>query len=391
MGLTSSWTLFLVVALTFAAPVGCFVFWNRLKRHRWVQLLSRTSLVVTSQLLAVVLALALANNQFRFYASWSELMGRSGLTAASGRPVSGLIDRLYLRQISTAFSAGHGTVVSIVIPGSYSGAAAQRALVYLPAAYGDPAARSVLFPVVELLHGFPGTPESWTGPLHLRAVLDALISSRHSAPMIAVMPMQNLAFPRDTQCVNVVGGVQVDSFLSHDVQQAIVGGFRAVPDRSGWSIMGYSTGGYCALNLAMRHPALYSSAVSLSGYDKPAHDFQTGSLFAGNASLQNANSPIWRATHLPPSNLAALVLTGRADLSPYRDARQLAAAARPPFLVSAVVFPGGGHNFTFWRALEPYAFSWISRHMSAPVSPLAPPDTTGGGSPVALAQGGPLR
>jgi len=157
MGLTSGCTLLIVVAITLAGPAACFILWNHLKQHPSAQAASRLSLVIASQLLAVILALVLANDQFRSYASWSELLGRSGFTAASAPPVSGRIDRLYVRKVRAAFNAGHGTVVSIVIPGPLSGAPAQKALVYLPAAYGDPAARSVLFPVVELLHGFPAS------------------------------------------------------------------------------------------------------------------------------------------------------------------------------------------------------------------------------------------
>ena len=126
---------------------------------------------------------------------------------------------------------------------------------------------------------------------------------------------------------------------------------------------------FCATNLAMRHPDIYSAAVSIAGYAKPAHDFQTGDLFAGDTSARNANTPLWRAQHLPPPELALLLLASRPDPGTLRDARALAAAARAPFDVTTIQLASGGHNFEVWRAEEPVAFSWLSRHLAPALAP----------------------
>jgi S-formylglutathione hydrolase FrmB len=248
-------------------------------------------------------------------------------------------------------------------------------LVYLPALYGDPGAASVRFPVLELLQGFPGRPESWTGPLDLQRILDAQITSHQSVPFIAVMPTQNLAYPRDTQCVDVAQGPRVDTYLTRDVRRAMLGAVRATPDRRGWALMGFSTGGYCAVNLAMRHPDLYAAAVSLSGYTHPAHDRSTGDLFGGSLALQKANTPVWMAAHWRGfSDVSVLLMTSQQDPSSYRDALELAAVARAPLRVRTVFLPAGGHNARLWKALEPVAFDWLSRQL---VSPLAPEASIG--------------
>ena len=55
--------------------------------------------------------------------------------------------------------------------------------------------------------------------------------------------------------VGVVGrGIAGD--LSVDVRRAALQNLRALPDRSGWTIMGFSAGGYCATNLAMLRPGM---------------------------------------------------------------------------------------------------------------------------------------
>lgn len=372
MGLLSPVTMAIALVLTGLLPVSCLLLWNRLGRRRSVRLVGRAALVVSCQLLAVVSAGLMLNRQYGFYTSWGELLGRSAVPSTSAAAPVGLLDGLYARQLRAAFRRGHGLVVPWVIPGPVSGLPARHALFYLPAAYGDPAAALVRFPVVELLHGFPGRPESWTGPLELQRILDAQITARQSLPFIAVMPMQNLLFPRDTQCVDVTRGPRVDTYLTRDVRRAVLGAVRAATDRGGWALMGYSTGGYCALNLALRHPGLFAAAVSLSGYGHPAHDRSTGNLFGGSVALRNLNTPVWTAAHpRGSSELSVLVMTSRQDGASYRDAVQLAAAARTPLQVTTVVLPRGGHNARLWKELEPAAFNWLSRRLTAPLAPAA--------------------
>ncbi|MGF7237593.1 MAG: alpha/beta hydrolase, partial [Frankia sp.] len=301
------------LVLTVTAVAGCVLLWDRLPAHPATRLAVRIGLILSCQVCAVSLAGLILNDHFGFYSSWSEVLGRPAVRAATAAPITGSLDQRLAGRLRAAYQAGHGTVVPIVIRGTVSGVPPQRAWVYLPAAYSDPAAASMQFPVVELLHGFPGRPQGWTGPLKMQRVLDDRIMTRQSLPMIAVMPTQNLDPPRDTQCLDVAGGPKVDTFLTQDVHRAVAAAFRVIPDRSGWAVMGYSTGGYCALNLAMRHPNLFASAVSLSGDAQPAHSGATGGLFGGSIALRNANTPLWREQHLPAPDLSVLVMTSRAD------------------------------------------------------------------------------
>lgn len=375
MSLTSTAALIAAALLTATAIAACLRLWNRLRGPQVVRLASRLGLIVVCQLLAIALTGLAINSQARFFTSWSELLGRPAVTTAAPPRVTGQLDASHQKEIRAAFSAGHGTVVSMVIPGTISSVPPQRALVYLPAAYGDPKAPYTQFPVVQLLTGFPGRPENWTDGLQLQRVLDSEIAGRRSVPLIAVAPRQNIAMPRDTQCVDVVGGPKTDTYLTQDVHRAVITAFRATPDRSGWALMGYSTGGFCSLNLAMRHPDMFSAAVSLSGYARPAHDRATGELFGGRTVLADANTPLWRAQHLPAPSISVLVMTSRLDTLPHRDARAFAAVARDPTRLETIVFPRGGHNFQLWRAIEPYAFSWLSHRLRAPLAPTRPPIT----------------
>ena len=49
----------------------------------------------------------------------------------------------------------------------------------------------------------------------------------------------------------------------------VVAALGAQPLGPHWGIGGYSEGGFCAANLALRHPASYGIAASMCGYYQP--------------------------------------------------------------------------------------------------------------------------
>jgi hypothetical protein len=120
----------------------------------------------------------------------------------------------------------------------------------------------------------------------------------------------------------------------------------------------------------MRHPGRYGAAVSLAGYNTPAHDDTTGDLFGRSVTLLDQNSTVWRAQHLAPPALSVLLMYSNDSVQSSRDGRALAAAARPPLHVSVLALLHGGHNFGVWLDEEPTAFSWLSTHLTPPLAPI---------------------
>jgi pimeloyl-ACP methyl ester carboxylesterase len=365
MGLTSMPTLVVAVLGLLGITGATLVLWGRLDSSpaRWPL---RTLLIGSCQLAAVLVTALVVNNAFIFYQSWGELLGqhpRSG----SGVAAVGSVDAGLHSLLLADFHAGRGTLISIPVPGTRSGVRTGPATVYLPPQYGDPAYADRSFPVLELTSGFPASPSTWFHVMHLDSELNYLISTGRSAPFIAVVPVQNVASPRDTECVNVVGGPQVDSYLSYDVHAAVD---RAVRASSQWTVLGDSTGGYCAADLLLRHPDLFTAAVSIAGYDAPAHDATTGNLFGNRPALAALYSPLWLLRHRPQPDLHLLLITTRADRYPTKAALQLAAVARPPFQLSLLTLPRGGHNFGTFAAEVPVGVSWLSHFVSGPLAPL---------------------
>lgn len=90
-------------------------------------------------------------------------------------------------------------------------------------------------------------------------------------PTVLVMMRPTVAPPRDTECVDIPNGPQTETFFTKDLRADIAGHYRIGREARSWGVIGDSTGGYCALKMAMRHPDAYSSAVALSGaYKAPS-------------------------------------------------------------------------------------------------------------------------
>jgi enterochelin esterase-like enzyme len=163
----------------------------------------------------------------------------------------------------------------------------------------------------------------------------------------------------DTECTNLTGGPQAETFLTRDVPSYAKAHLRVRTDRAGWALIGYSAGGFCATNLALRHPAEYAAAASLSGYSNPG-------IKVGDGSEKTTNNDAWRLTHLPQP-ATSLYLAWAADDPPTRRASLLIARlAHAPLAVTTAVVGHGGHSDAAWQAMEAPAFDWLSAHLARP-------------------------
>lgn len=361
MGPTSATLLVVGGLAVIAAATLTALTWDV---RRW-RLLRRTTCLLVCQVLALGVAAVVVNRQLDLFTSWSDLVGASPvLTVSASRP--GTVDAS--AQAAADRSGGGSVVVPVTITGGASHLT-KAADVYLPADYFAPGYAAVRFPVLEVNDGFPGSPASWLDGLHLQAVLDQEIAAHRMSPLIAVLPTQNTSPFHDSECVNAVGGAQMATFLTNDVQTAIERNFRAETARTGWALMGYSTGGFCAVNLALHAPTRYAAAVSLSGYFSALTDLTTGDLYHGNRADQLANSPSWEVSHLRLPGLAFFLAASGGDAGATHAVHRFAAALHWPLEATTAVLPRGGHTFAVWRALEPAALDWVSSHLSPPLAP----------------------
>jgi enterochelin esterase-like enzyme len=417
MGLTSGSFVTLMIAVAAAGLLGVVWLWPRVAGRRVRDFAGRLGLVAVSQVLVIAAALFAINGYFSFYGSWSALLGSgvprrlsAAAAAASSRrpivitgtdlgPVPGgssalpensrgklvakpphyylkhhkvtalpVAPGLYLKGGTARAAQSVGEVLQVTIRGERTGITAANDYVYLPPQYFQPAYARARFPVVLALSGYPNDPWSIVKFLKLPATASRLVAHKRITPAVYVMMNVSVSMPRDTECTNIPAGLQVESFFAQDVPLAVEKTFRVQTGRSGWAVLGYSTGGYCAAKLAMMNPYQFSSAVSMAGYYVALRDSTTGNLYGGSLAYRNENNLDWRLTHLPAPPVSVLVtssLIGERDLGGTKAFLRL---IRPPMRGYALFLPQGGHNYRTWVRELPQSLEWLSRRL-VPASP----------------------
>ncbi|MCP2329155.1 enterochelin esterase-like enzyme [Hamadaea flava] len=340
-------TQVVALAATVLVAIATAVGWDRLRGRAALPL--RVTAVVACLVTSVAAGFVAVDRTFELYGSWSDLLGM----ASADEPVA---------MAQPPADATHSQIVSFTVHGKASHIDLP-AYAYLPAGYATETRR---LPVVEALDGFPGSPRVWLRSLLAQQVLDQEIAARRIPPMIVVFPTQTQTAQRDLECVDAVGGPAMDTFLTTDVPDAVEHQFRVRSDAAGWGLIGYSTGGFCAVNLALRHPDRYAAAASLSGYFSAITDRTTGDLYRGSPQTRLENSPLWRATSLPVPSMSLYIATAADDRPGYVQLRRFAEAAKPPLRITTATIPVGGHSRKVWRQMAAPAFDWLASWLAGP-------------------------
>ncbi|MEY9847605.1 alpha/beta hydrolase [Streptacidiphilus sp. MAP5-3] len=380
MGLTSKKLELLVALLAIASFVGTVWLWPRLSGRNWKAVSGRVGTLLLSQVLSLVAIGLVANNWGGFYSSFSDLFG------TDQGPAPTIVD--HTKQTSDGKGAGSVTVqaskpVALQLGGSDAGASGgsvqqvaiqggstgltEPAFVYLPAAYKDPANAHKKFPVMVVFTGYPGTPDNLISRMKYPTIAAQDIYRKKMPPTVMVLMRPSVVMPRDNECQDVPGGPQAQTFFSKDLPRALATQYNVSTAGSAWGVIGDSTGGYCALSLAMREPGSFTAAASLSGYYKAAEDSTTGNLFGGSQDLRNQADLMWRVAHLPAVPVSLLVTSSRTEAD-YKDTQAFikAVEAKPPFAISSLFLASGGHNFTTWNQETPLALPWVANHLLVP-------------------------
>lgn len=163
-----------------------------------------------------------------------------------------------------------GRVLHYRIAAPSLGEPAHSVRVFVPRGYSDAQNRTRRYPVVYLLHGWPGGDGNWAGHGHLLQTLDSLVGTRRIPEVIAVMPNGAGAglLGRSFYVNSYDGASRMETFIVTDLVQWVDGAFRTRADSAHRAIVGVSEGASGAVNLAFRHPGLFNSCAGLSGlYD----------------------------------------------------------------------------------------------------------------------------
>lgn len=360
MGLTSP-ALMAVVAVVAAAALAAILWqWPRLAGRGVVPVVARIGALGVLQLSVLGLIFLIVNSSAEFYASWSDLLGdQSGggaIVAGQAGTSQNAVSRQALAPVTVlaasavavpdrAKEAG-GQLQTVRLYGQVSGVSVPG-YVYLPPGYGTPGETAL--PVTVVISGDLGSPASPYGAGALAGAAASQIAAHRVAPMIMVMLPAEVG-RNDQGCLNVPGGTQADLFFTQDLPQVIGSAYRAtLPANRRWAVVGDSSGGYCALQLAMTSSQIFAvAAVPPGAYAAPPGPAESG----GSAQIRAQDDLSWLLKHQPMQPISVL-FTGGGTAQPFLG------ATRPPMHTGQTGLPPGK-----WQLSR--VFDWIGSTFQPP-------------------------
>jgi enterochelin esterase-like enzyme len=267
-----------------------------------------------------------------------------------------------------AFVSTKGKLVTLKVKSRALGGRRQSVDVYLPPGYAaNPTER---YPVVYLLHGFPGVPTSYFRAGRLGVVEDVLVAEKKVQPVILVAPYGSTGPFTDKEWANGVRPHEGwETFIARDVVDAVDARYRTIRAGSARALVGLSEGGYGAFNIGIHHPGEFKVLESWSGYTV-ADDI--ASIFGRKQSLLRRNSPSLTLSSAAPALRAAHTFvwfySGSTDesLLPQNSAfAHELAKLRIPVHYTVV---RGGHDWALWRGQAAKALLAASERLVAPAA-----------------------
>jgi S-formylglutathione hydrolase FrmB len=281
----------------------------------------------------------------------------------------------------------------------------KKYVVYLPKGYDDSEAR---FPVLYLLHGLGGRETNWVDRGGLVASAKAV-----DVPYLVVMPdgddgfyvngLQKVDYeaclrekppwdPSETPATYCVKRPRYEDYVAFDLVQEIDRSYRTRAARESRGVAGLSMGGFGALQLAMRHPDLFSASASHSGMaslryagprpfapgrattSTPA-DFgaqypakfrkHVASIFGASPDKWEAHDPTALVAKMPPDALAFYVDCGAQDDFHFQDhAAHLHEVLEAKGLAHEHHVVPGRHTWAAWKAQLPSSLRFFAARLA---------------------------
>jgi enterochelin esterase-like enzyme len=262
-----------------------------------------------------------------------------------------------------AFVSSKGRLLRVDIRSAALGDRKQPLYVYLPPGYAShPTER---YPVVYLLHGFPGMPVTYFRAGRLGVVEDILVAKRRIKPVILVAPFGSTGAFTDKEWANGVRKHEAwETFLARDVVKAVDARYRTIAAPWARALVGLSEGGYGALNIGLHHAGEFHVLESWSGYEQVDN---IASIFGRKPAALRWNSPAETLSAAAPALRAAHTYvwfySGSVDKSLLTQNAAFARALARLHIASRYMIVRGGHDWALWRGQAARALYVACEHL----------------------------
>src|SRR5262249_16524063 len=250
-----------------------------------------------------------------------------------------------------------------------------------PPGYDDPDSSARRYPVVYLLHGWPGSEGNWPGMGRATITADSLIASGRIPPVLLVFPNGNGKglLGRSLYVDSYDGRSKMEQFLTHRLLSWVDSTFRTEPVAASRGVVGLSDGGTAAINLVLQHPDLFGAGGSHSADLKLEKGFGMGGIAGpepGATALLEAHSPLRYASEvLPHVGHPVIYFDCGVDDESVGENREFdVMLTRLGVPHTYHEFPGT-HDWKYWRAHLPASLKAVTARMhgaDAPASERAP-------------------
>jgi S-formylglutathione hydrolase FrmB len=343
-----------------------------------------------------VLCAALALNSWVNYlptvsAAWQRV---------TGAPLPGQTDQATAAALQRSGTPPTSpTIVAVTIPDDASGFKHRDELVYLPPTWYQSAPPPRL-PVVMMIGGEFGHPADWLEAGDAQRTVEDFAAAHGGNAPVLVFVDDSGEFSNDTECVNGMRGNAADHLIK-DVIPYMISRFGTSADPANWGIVGWSSGGTCAVTLAAMHPELFGAFVDIDGQLGPntgTTDQTIARLFGGDASAWAAFDPLtviskhaqyqgmsaWFAvsadttiTYHAANDPGAAGAVDLSDNDRHSEdhvavANQLCGVASTHGVECAVVPVAGNHDFSSAGTAFAAALPWLAGKLASPGAPAIP-------------------
>lgn len=333
------------------SSLGLVTLWPSTRRVRtpwWRRILAVVAIVSF-----VLACTATINVDFGAYRTVKEALGISSIkklntSALHSKPSSQpAVDpmKLWATWQAPAGLPTKGKVGSVTIPATSDHYRPRAAVVYLP-----PAAlvkNAPKLPVVVGLSGQPGAPSDLITAGQMAAVYDSYAAAHHGLAPILVIPDQLGAPEKNPMCVNSPLG-NVEDYLTKDVPAWIKQNLNVRTDADAWTIMGFSEGGTCSIQLGAGHPEIFHNILDISGERFPTMGATTVHVaFHDNLAAYEAIKPVNVMKRKKPyPDTLAFFVAGQNDAKYTANEQFMSVQAKEAGMnATLLISPGTAHDF----------------------------------------------